>query len=105
MGSFCVRLETAALAVQSMPIIEIINGKHYLIDFLYELKPMEEVYQAIVSKIAQHHITQLVVEINTDTSLVNLLQKMLREQGITFCKIISSPSIRYIVYSLITFIS
>ena len=71
----------------SMPIIEIINGKHYLIDFLYELKPMEEVYQAIVSKIAQHHITQLVVEINTDTSLVNLLQKMLREQGITFCKI------------------
>lgn len=78
----------------SMPIFEIINGKHYLIDFFYELKPMDEVYQSIVSKIAQHHITHLVVEINTDTSLVNLLRKMLREQGITFCTISDVYSIQ-----------
>ena len=71
----------------SMPIFEIINDKHYLIDFLYELKPMEEVYQQIVSKIIQHHITHLAVEINTDTSLVALLQKLLKEQGVTFCTI------------------
>ena len=47
----------------------------------------EKVYQLIVDKIVQHHITQLVIERNTDTSLKKLLTDMLREQGVSFCTI------------------
>lgn len=71
----------------AMPIFSQIGDKHFLVDFLYELKPMDEVYNLIVSKIVQHHITHLAIEINTDTSLKTLLNTKLKEQGITFCKI------------------
>lgn len=77
----------------AMPIVTAIGSKYYLVDFLYELKPMSEVYSGIVSKVVQHHIVWLVIENNTDTSLKALIQKKLAEQGVDFCTVTDVYSI------------
>lgn len=61
---------------------------HYLVDVLYELKKMEDLYGKICDLIEKHHIVRLFVENNTDTSLAGLLEKMLHERNVTYCKII-----------------
>lgn len=71
----------------AMTICLPIDGKHYLKDCIFQMKPMEQVYSVIVSKIEQHHITRLHIERNTDTSLATLLTKMLHEIGIYYCNI------------------
>jgi predicted phage terminase large subunit-like protein len=71
----------------SMPICIPINGKHYLKDCIYEMKPMEKVHSVIISKIIQHHITRLHVERNTDTSLKTLLDEELHKRGVYYCNI------------------
>ena len=71
----------------AMPIFVKVGEMHYLKDCIYRNVEQEKVYQLIVDKIVQHHITQLVIERNTDTSLKKLLTDMLREQGVSFCTI------------------
>lgn len=71
----------------SMPILAPIGDKHYLIDFVYDSRPMKDLYGIIVAKIIQHHVTKLFIENNTDTSLKTLLEKMLFEKGYTSCVI------------------
>lgn len=81
--------------------------RHYLVDCIFELKQMENVYGEICDKVARHHIIRLHIENNTDTSLKYLLEKMLHERGIFFCEISESFStenkeekIRELVYSM-----
>lgn len=71
----------------SMPIMEEVNGKYYLKDVVFELRPMAEMYGEIIEKIVKHRIIKLHIERNTDTSLKFLLDKMLYERGINFCEI------------------
>ena len=71
----------------SMPIMEEVNGKYYLKDVVFELRPMDEMYGEIIEKIVKHRIIKLHIERNTDTSLKFLLDKMLYERGINFCEI------------------
>lgn len=71
----------------AMTICLPINDKHYLKDCIFEMKPMEQMYSTIVSKIEQHHITRLHVERNTDTSLATLLKEHLAARGISYCNI------------------
>lgn len=80
--------------------------RHYLVDCVFQLKIMEELYGEICDKIEHHHIIRLHIENNTDTSLAYLIEKMLGERGITFCEITESFSstnkeekIRELVYS------
>jgi predicted phage terminase large subunit-like protein len=71
----------------AMPIFTPINDKHYLVDAFYDNRPMKECYSGLVAKIRQHHITKLIIESNVNEGLKTLLQKLLEEQGITFCYI------------------
>ena len=74
----------------AMPIFAPVGDLFYLKDCLYEQRPQETLYSLVVDKIIQHHITQLVIERNTDTSLKALIEKLLDERGISFCNIIES---------------
>lgn len=60
---------------------------HYLVDCIFQLDIMANLYDEIINKIEHHHITKLHVENNTDTSLANLLRQKLSEKGIMFCEI------------------
>lgn len=71
----------------SMPIFTPIEDKHYLVDVFYDNRPMKECYSGIIAKIRQHHITRLVIENNINEGLKTLLEKLLFEQGLTFCKV------------------
>ena len=59
----------------------------YLVDWLYDDRPMKECLPLIVSKIVQHKITRLYVERNTEECIETLIQDKLREQGYTSCVI------------------
>ena len=72
----------------AMPIFRKIGDLHYLVDCIYDQAEMERLYTLIVDKIAQHNITQLVIERNTDTSLKKVIDDMLRDRGIGYCNII-----------------
>lgn len=72
----------------AMPIFRKIGDLHYLVDCIYDQTEMERLYMLIVDKIAQHNITQLVIERNTDTSLKKVIDDMLRDRGIGYCNII-----------------
>lgn len=65
------------------------NGEtaFYLVDWLYDDRPMKECIPLIVSKIIQHKITRLYVERNTEECIETLLTDKLREQGYTSCVI------------------
>lgn len=71
----------------AMTICLPIDGKHYLKDCIFQMKPMEKIYNTIIGKIEQHHITRLHIERNTDTSLASLLKEKLYERGINYCNI------------------
>lgn len=59
----------------------------YLVDWLYDDRPMKECIPLIVSKIIQHKITRLYVERNTEECIETLLTDKLAEQGYTSCVI------------------
>lgn len=65
------------------------NGEtaFFLVDWLYDDRPMKECIPLIVSKIIQHKITRLYVERNTEECIETLLTDKLSEQGYTSCVI------------------
>lgn len=63
-----------------------VNKVYYLVDCIYRLKRMEDVYEEICEKVEKHHIVKLQIENNTDTSLKNLLDKMFHEKHLLFCE-------------------
>lgn len=65
-----------------------VNKVYYLVDCIYRLKKMEDVYEEICDKVEKHHIVKLHIENNTDTSLKNLLDKMFHEKHLLFCETI-----------------
>lgn len=71
----------------AMPICCKINEKHYLIDAVYDQRPMEDCYSNIVSKIIQHNVTRLYVESNINEGLPLILKNKLEEQGYFACQI------------------
>lgn len=71
----------------SMPIFKTDGRNYYMIDVIFKKKAMTELYEEIIAKIEEHHITWLVIENNTDTSLKVLLDKILEEKGIYYCSI------------------
>lgn len=71
----------------AMPIFIKVGEWFYLKDCIYMNIEQERIYQVVVDKIRQHHITQLVVERNTDTSLKKVLEDMCSAQGVSFCNI------------------
>lgn len=73
----------------SMPIVNKYANcdKYYLVDFLYQKKSMEELYDSIVDKVINNDIKRLVVENNTDTSLKRVLDDKLKEKGHYTCQI------------------
>lgn len=79
---------------------------HYLVDCIFQLRQMEELYGEICDKVEKHKIIKLHIENNTDTSLGFLIEKMLHERGTMFCEVSESFStenkeekIRELVYS------
>lgn len=71
----------------SMPIFKVDNKgeNYYMVDCIFKKKAITELYDEIIAKIEQWNITELVIENNTDTSLKNLLDKMLEDRGIYTC--------------------
>lgn len=59
----------------------------YLVDWLYDDRPMKECLPLVVAKVIQHKITRLFVERNTEECIETLIQDKLREQGYTSCVI------------------
>ncbi len=79
---------------------------HYLVDCIFQLRQMEELYGEICDKVEKHRIIKLHIENNTDTPLGFLIEKMLHERGTMFCEVSESFStenkeekIRELVYS------
>lgn len=59
----------------------------YLVDWLYDNRPMKECIPLIVRKIIQHKITRLYVERNTEECIETIISDKLKEQGYTSCVI------------------
>lgn len=59
----------------------------YLVDWLYDNRPMKDCIPLIVAKIIQHKISRLFVERNTEECIETLLQDKLKEKGYTNCVI------------------
>lgn len=82
----------------SMPIVygyeseDKLDDVYYLVDFLYQKKGMDELYEPIVDMIIKHRLNQLVIENNTDTSLRKVLEDMLHNKGYFGCNIIEKYS-------------
>ena len=72
----------------SMPIFQHYGDDYALVDVLFERNAMTELYDKICDKIIDNHITKLVIENNTDTSLKTLIGKMLEERGYFACVIL-----------------
>lgn len=64
------------------------NEKHYLVDCVYEQRPIDEMYDHIVDKIIKHRVIKLVIEKNIDLSLKKVLTEKLRDRNVFFCEII-----------------
>lgn len=60
---------------------------HFLVDWLYEDRPMKECIPLIVSKIIQRNVVRLYVERNTEECIEMILREKLEEQGYTSCVI------------------
>ena len=99
----CGRMEncTAALDTKrrgkdflSMPIFFEANDPersletaHFLVDWLYDDRPMKECIPLIVSKIIERKITRLYVERNTEECIEMILSEKLHEKGYFSCVI------------------
>lgn len=73
----------------SMPIINEIDGELFLQDCIYERCPPDRLPEKVVAMIEKHHIVQLDIENNTDTTFDVLIKKLLAERGITYCAVSS----------------
>jgi hypothetical protein len=60
---------------------------HYLLDWLYDDRPMKECIPLIVSKIIERKITRLYVERNTEECIEMILSEKLHERGYYACVI------------------
>lgn len=85
----------------SMPVVYgypkegALNATDYrLVDFLYQKRGMDDLYEPIVDMIIKHRLNRLVVENNTDTSLRKVLEDMLHKKGYLGCEIIEKYSTR-----------
>lgn len=63
------------------------NDVFFLVDWLYDDRPMKDCIPLIVAKIIQRKITRLYVERNTEECIETLLTNKLKEQGYTACVI------------------
>jgi predicted phage terminase large subunit-like protein len=78
----------------SMPIFKKDeNGYYYLVDILFSNTSVKYLYDEIVDKIISNKVMQLVVEINTDTSLKEVLESKLREKSYNGCVIYEKYSV------------
>ena len=59
----------------------------FLVDWLYDNRPMKDCIPLIVSKIIQHNITRLYAERNTDECIGMLIEDKLKEAGYYSCVI------------------
>lgn len=59
----------------------------FLVDWLYDDRPMKDCIPLIVSKIIQHKITRLYVERNTDECIETIITDKLKEKGYNGCVI------------------
>ena len=59
----------------------------FLVDWLYDNRPMQDCIALICSKIIQHHITQLYVERNTEECIAKLIEDGLAEYDYYSCVI------------------
>ena len=73
----------------SMPIIVTINGEMYLQDCIFNNDPPDKLPNQIVDMIEKHHIVELDIENNTDTTFDLLIKKILKERGIMYCNVTS----------------
>ena len=64
------------------------QGNYYMVDCIFQQKPMEDLYDDIVEKIIENKIIKLVIENNIDTSLKTLLTERLMNRGVVWCEII-----------------
>lgn len=72
----------------SMPIC--VHGNddyYYMIDCIFQQKPMTDLYDEIVDKIIEYQIIDLVIENNTDTSLKSLIEDKLKRKKYYLCNI------------------
>lgn len=60
---------------------------YYLVDCLFQQKPMTDLYDDIVDKIIANNVILLVIENNTDTSLPKLIEEKLHQKGYYMCEI------------------
>lgn len=72
----------------SMPIFTKIDNLHYLVDCFFTQKSIKVSYDAICNKIIENHITLLVVESNTETSIAEIIYQKLDEKNYYEIKII-----------------
>lgn len=61
------------------------NNAFFLVDWLYEDKPMQDCIPLIAEKIINHKITRLVAERNTDECIAKLISDELEKRGYTNC--------------------
>lgn len=69
----------------SMPVINEIYGELYFQDCIYKRCPPDKLPEDVVDMIEKHHIVQLDIESNTDSTFDVLIKKLLAERGITYC--------------------
>ena len=69
----------------SMPILQPYFDDWALVDCLYSKTATTELYEDIVNKIIENHITYLLVECNVDNGLKKKIEEMLLEIGIYWC--------------------
>ena len=63
------------------------ESAYFLLDWLYDDRPMKECIPLIVSKIIERKITRLYVERNTEECIEMILSEKLREKGYNSCVI------------------
>lgn len=72
----------------SMPICKHgYDDYYYMVDCLFQQKPMTDLYDDICDKIILNAVTLLVIENNTDTSLPKLIEEHLHKKGYYLCEI------------------
>lgn len=72
----------------SMPIFNKITDKYYLVDCFFSQKSIKVSYDAICDKIIKNHVTLLVVENNTETSIGDIIIEKLAQKGYYEIKVI-----------------
>ena len=76
----------------AMPIMKKIpNGEaldYYLLDCIFTREATKDMYEAVVDKIIENHVTILVIESNVTSELKKNVEDILKSRGQMFCEII-----------------